>query len=153
MAPLTFRWRTGNVFCEQITAPLTEANGAENDLSCAFNSSGADICTVTARIEEVDEPLAVGGLEKLSMMQVIALVADANGAESELSCVFDSAGADICSVTAKVEEVDAIVVEASQSATVADSSPKAGNREEPATGSISEPAAAEPGAMLDSRKD
>jgi hypothetical protein len=101
----------------QIIAPLTEANGVESDLSCAFDSSGADICTLTAKIEEVDEPLAVGGLETFSVMQIIALVADANGAESELSCVFDSAGADICTVTAKIEEVDAIVVEVSQSAT------------------------------------
>ena len=33
--------------------------------------------------------------ETSSTMQVVALVADTNGAESELSCVLDSAGADI----------------------------------------------------------
>jgi hypothetical protein len=138
----------------QIIAPLTEADGAESDLSCAFDSSGADICTVIAKLEEVDEPLAAGGLETASVMQIIAAVADANGTESELSCVFDSAGADICTITAKIEEVYAIVVEVSQSATVADSGPELGNREEPQhTGSILEPAAAEPPAMLDSRKD
>jgi len=138
----------------QIIAPMAEANGAESDLSCAFDSAGADICTITAKIEEADELLAVGGLETFSVMQVIALVANANGAESELSCIFDSAGADICTVTAKIEEVDAMVVEVSQSASVADSGPEVRNREEPAhTISISEPSAAEPSAMLDSRKD
>jgi hypothetical protein len=39
-------------------------------------------------------------------MQVIALVADTNGAESELSCVLDSAGADICTDATKLAEVD-----------------------------------------------
>jgi hypothetical protein len=94
-------------------------------------------------------------------------VADANGAESEPSCVFDSAGADICTVTAKLEEVDeplavtpateavdAIVVEVPQSVTVAAPGQEAGDSEEPAhTGSISEPSAAEPIVMLDSLKD
>jgi hypothetical protein len=150
----------------QVIAPV-DANGAEGDLSCVFDGAGADICTVTAKLEEVNEPLAVGGQETSSMMQIVAAVAEANGAESELSCILDSAGADICTVTAKLEEVDeplavtpateaveAIVVEVPQSVTVTAPGQEAGDGEEPAhTGSISEPAAAEPVVMLDSLKD
>jgi hypothetical protein len=105
--------------------------------------------------------------ETSSAMQIIATVADANGAESELSCVFDSAGADICPVIAKLEDVDeplaaapaveavdAIVVEVSQSVTVAAPGQEAGDVEEPAhTGSISEPSVGEPVVMRDSPKD
>jgi hypothetical protein len=58
--------------------------------SFAFGSS-----LVYAETEETSSP-----------MQVIALVADTNGAESELSCVLDSAGADICTDATKLAEVD-----------------------------------------------
>ena len=44
--------------------------------------------------------------ETSSAIEVIALVADTNGAESELSCVLDSAGADICTAAEKLAEVD-----------------------------------------------
>src|ERR1700674_1862220 len=44
--------------------------------------------------------------ETSSAIEVVALVADTNGAESELSCVIDSAGADICTVTETLGEVE-----------------------------------------------
>jgi hypothetical protein len=151
----------------QIMATVADANGVESELSCVFDGAGADICTVTAKLEALDEPLAVGGPETSSVMQIIATGVDANGAESELSCVFDSAGADICPVIAKLEDVDeplatapaveavdAIVVEVSQSVTVAAPGQEAGDAEEPAhTGSISEPSVGEPVVMRDSPKD
>jgi hypothetical protein len=111
--------------------------------------------------------------ETSSAMQVVALVADTNGAESELSCVLDSAGADICAVAKKLAEVDqpsaaaqtelsateaapairfvdAIVAEVTQTVTIAVPGENAADREEPVgTGSIMAPPAAEPVAMLD----
>ena len=44
--------------------------------------------------------------ETSSAIEVIALVADTNGAESELSCVPDSAGADVCTAAEKLAEAD-----------------------------------------------
>ncbi len=44
--------------------------------------------------------------ETSSAIEVIALVADTNGAESDMSCVLDSAGADICTAAEKLAEVD-----------------------------------------------
>jgi hypothetical protein len=44
--------------------------------------------------------------ETSSAIEVVALVADTNGAESEMSCVLDSAGADICTAAEKLAEVD-----------------------------------------------
>jgi hypothetical protein len=111
-----------------------------------------------------------------SEMQTITLDAIMIGAESELSCVLDGAGADICAVAVKLAEADqpsaaareielstteespvpaiqfvgAIVVEVTQTVTIAVPGQDAVSGEEPAnTGSISEPAAAEPVVMLD----
>ena len=110
-----------------------------------------------------------------SPMQEIALVADTNVAESELSCVLDSAGADICTVTETLAEVDqpsaagqtelsateaapastvrfvdAIVAEVIQTVTIAVPGENAADSEEPAgTGSIPAPPVAEPVAMLE----
>ena len=44
--------------------------------------------------------------ETSSAIEVVALVADTNGAESDMSCVLDSAGADICTAAEKLAEVD-----------------------------------------------
>jgi hypothetical protein len=128
--------------------------------SFAFGSS-----LVYAETEETSSP-----------MQEIALVADTNGAESELSCVLDSAGADICADATKLAEVDqpsaaagqtelsateaapastiqfvdAIVAEVAQTVTVAVPGENAAVSEEPAgTGSITAPPVAEPVAMLE----
>jgi hypothetical protein len=142
----------------QAVAPVGDANGAESEVSCILDSAGADICTVTAKLAEVDEPSDIGAQETLSVMQAAASAADADGAESDVSCILDAAGADICTVTVKLAEVgepldtapaveaaDAIVVEVSQSVTVAAPGQEARDNEEPAqTGSISEPPAQEP---------
>src|SRR5258708_7053833 len=127
--------------------------------SFAFGSS-----LVYAETEETSSP-----------MQEIALVADTNGAESELSCVLDSAGADICADATKLAEVDqpsaagqtelsateaaptstiqfvdAIVAEVAQTVTVAVPGENAAVSEEPVgNGSITAPPVAEPVAMLD----
>jgi hypothetical protein len=117
--------------------------------------------------------------ETSSAIEVVALVADTNGAESELSCVLDSAGADICAAAEKLAEVDqpsaaaqtaaqtelsateatsastirfvdAIVAEVDQTVTIAVPGESAADSEEPAaTGSMAAPSAAEPVAMLD----
>jgi hypothetical protein len=114
--------------------------------------------------------------ETSSAIETIALVADTNGAASELSCVLDSAGADICTVAEKLAEadqpsaaadqtelsateaapastipsVDAIVAEVNQTVTIAVPGENAAGSEEPVgTGSITAPPAAEPVAMLD----
>jgi hypothetical protein len=113
--------------------------------------------------------------ETSSTIEVIALVADTNGAESELSCVLDSAGADICAAAEKLAEVDqpsaaaqtelsateaapastiqfvdAIVAEVDQTVTIAVPGENAADSEEPVgTGSITAPPVAEPVAMLD----
>ena len=113
--------------------------------------------------------------ETSSAIEVVALVADTNGAESELSCVLDSAGADICADATKLAEVDqpsaagqtelsateaapastiqfvdAIVAEVAQTVTVAVPGENAAVSEEPVgTGSITAPPVAEPVAMLD----
>jgi hypothetical protein len=113
--------------------------------------------------------------ETSSAIEIIALVAD-TGAASELSCVLDSAGADICTVAEKLAEVDqpsaaagqtelsateaapastiqsvdAIVAEVNQTVTIAVPGENAAVSEEPVgTGSITAPPAAEPVAMLD----
>jgi hypothetical protein len=113
--------------------------------------------------------------ETSSAIEIIALVAD-TGAASELSCVLDSAGADICTVAEKLAEVDqpsaaagqtelsateaapastiqsvdAIVAEVNQTVTIAAPGENAADSEEPVgTGSITAPPAAEPVAMLD----
>src|SRR5882757_6257875 len=114
--------------------------------------------------------------ETSSAIEVVALVADTNGAESELSCVLDSAGADICAAAEQLAEVDqpstaagqtelsatkaapastvrfvdAIVAEVNQTVTIAVPGENAADSEEPAgTGSITTPPVAEPVAMLD----
>jgi hypothetical protein len=113
--------------------------------------------------------------ETSSTIEVIALVADTSGAESELSCVLDSAGADICAAAEKLAEVDqpsaaaqtelsateaapastihsvdAIAAEVNQTVTIAVPGENAAVSEEPAgTGSITAPPVAEPVAMLD----
>ncbi len=117
--------------------------------------------------------------ETSSAIEVVALVADTSGAESELSCVLDSAGADICTAAEKLAEVDqpsaaagqtelsatedapastihsvdAIVAEVSQTVTIAAPGENAAESEEPVgTGSITAPPVAEPVAMLDDNK-
>jgi hypothetical protein len=114
--------------------------------------------------------------ETSSAIEVVALVADTNGAESEPSCVLDSAGADICTAAEKLAEVDqpstaagqtelsateaapastvrfvdAIVAEVNQTVTIAVPAENAADSEEPiGTGSITTPPVAEPVAMLD----
>jgi hypothetical protein len=114
--------------------------------------------------------------ETSSAIETIALVADTNGAASELSCVLDSAGADICTVAEKLAEVDqpsaapgqtelsateaapastiqsvdAIVAEVNQTVTIAVPGENAAGSNEPAgTGSITAPPVAEPVAMLE----
>jgi hypothetical protein len=114
--------------------------------------------------------------ETSSATQVVALVADTNGAESKLSCVLDSAGADICATAEQLAEVDqpsdavgqteltateaapastvrfvdAIVAEVIQTVTIAVPGENAADSEEPVgTGSITAPPVAEPVAMLD----
>jgi hypothetical protein len=113
--------------------------------------------------------------ETTSAIKVVALVADTNGAESELSCVLDSAGADICAAAEQLAEVeqpsaaaqtelsateaapastvrfvDAIVAEVIQTVTIAVPGENAADSEEPVgTGSITAPPAAEPVPMLD----
>ena len=108
--------------------------------------------------------------ETSSTIEVIALVADTNGAESELSCVLDSAGADICAAAEKLAEVDqpsaaaqtelsateaapastirfvdAIVAEVDQTVTIAVPGENAADSKEPVgTGSITTPPVAEP---------
>ena len=113
--------------------------------------------------------------ESSSAIEVIALVADTNG-ESELSCVLDSAGADICAAAEQLAEadqpsaaagqtelsateaapastvrfVDAIVAEVNQTVTIVVPGENAADNEEPVgTGSITAPPVAEPVAMLD----
>src|SRR5271169_4850722 len=114
--------------------------------------------------------------ETSSAIEVVALVADTNGAGSELSCVLDSAGADICAAAEKLAEVDqpsaaagqtelsateaapastiqfvdAIVAEVNQTVTIAVPGENAAVSEEPVgTGSTTAPPAAEPVAMFD----
>ena len=114
--------------------------------------------------------------ETSSGTEVVAVIADTHGAESELSCVLDSAGADICPAAAKLAEVDqpltaagqtelsaneaapastipsvdAIVAEVNQTVTIAAPGENAAVSEEPVgTGSTTAPPAAEPVAMLD----
>ena len=114
--------------------------------------------------------------ETSSAIETIALVADTSGLESELACIFDSAGADICTVDTKLAEVDqpsaaagqtelsatgaepastihsvdAIVAEVNQTVTIAVPGENAAVSDEPVgTGSITAPPAAEPVAMLD----
>jgi hypothetical protein len=114
--------------------------------------------------------------ETSSAIEVVALVADTNGAESELSCVLDSAGADICAAAeqlAKVDQpsavvgqteltateaapastvrfVDAIVAEVNQTVTIVVPGENAADSEElVGIGSITAPPVAEPVAMLD----
>jgi hypothetical protein len=111
--------------------------------------------------------------ETSSAIEVVALVAGTNGAESELSCVLDSAGADICTAAEKLAEldqppaagqtelsateaapasmvVDAVVAEVNQTVTIAAPGENAGGSDEPVgTGSITPPPVAEPVAMLD----
>jgi hypothetical protein len=116
--------------------------------------------------------------ETSSAIEAVALVADTNGAESELSCVLDGAGADICTAAEKLAEidqpppagqtelsateaapastihsVDAIVAEVNQTVTITVPGEDAVDSEEPAgTGSIPAPPVAEPVAMLDVNK-
>jgi hypothetical protein len=114
--------------------------------------------------------------ETSSAIETIALVADTSGAASELSCVLDSAGADICTAAEKLAEadqpsaaagqtelsateaapastiqsVDAIVAEVNQTVTIAAPGENAAVSEEPVgIGSTTAPPAAEPVAMLD----
>jgi hypothetical protein len=113
--------------------------------------------------------------ETASAIEVVAVVAETNGVESELSCVLDSAGADICTAAEKFAEIDqppaagdtemsvaeaapastihsvnAIVTEINQTVTIAVPGEDAADSDEPVgTGSITAPPVADPVAMLD----
>jgi hypothetical protein len=108
----------------QVVALVADTNGAESELSCVIDSAGADICTVTETLAEVDQPSAAAGQTELSATEAAP--------------------------ASTIQFVDAIVAEVAQTVTVAVPGENAAVSEEPAgTGSITAPPVAEPVAMLD----
>jgi hypothetical protein len=93
----------------------------EGRLSCVLDSAGADICTVVAKVAELDQPAAAG--------------------ETEVAATEEASA---------IHTADAIVAEVKETVTIAVPGDNAGSSGEPAcTGAVSEPAAAEPVAVLD----
>jgi hypothetical protein len=153
------------------------ATSDEGGLSCILDSAGADICTVVAKVAELDQPAAAGETEVAATEEAPAIhTADAivaevketvtiavpgdnagsseepasTGAVSEPAAaepvaMLDAAATTVASAAPAIGEVDAIVVEVSQTATIAAPGQEAGSSEEPATtGSIAAPPAAAP---------
>jgi hypothetical protein len=149
-------------------------NSDASEVSCMLDSAGADICTVAAKVAQ---PAPVAAEPEITVAEAAPAIhsADAivvevnqtvtiaapgenaeNGAEaadtgsiSEPAAMRD-AGTTVASAAPTGEAVDAIVIEVTQTVTIATPSQETGSSKEPAhTGMIAAPPATEPAPLID----